>query len=271
LVQSYSAKTKIWAAGTTASPLARILAHATGAECDRSGRIKVKPDCSLPDHPEVFVVGDMMNFNDLPGVSEVALQSGLHAAHVIRKRVQTGAEPTAWKYRDLGSMAAVTRRSAIMSAHGVRLSGRIAWLVWLAVHITFMTGFKNRFTALIHWFLSFVGSGRCERAIAINLDRSFTHDLRRGGGTREAMPWRRVRDAASRIEVYEGHFRNRATISGEYQEQVGGDAPGPCNQEKLSAVCLFLSPSWHRDSMIGCARIQPPLTAELHLFLARIA
>ena len=109
LVQRYSAKTKIWAAGVTPSPLAKMLADATGAECDRSGRIKVKPDCSLPGHPEVFVVGDMMNFNDLPGVSEVALQSGLHAADVIRKRVENGAEPTAWKYRDLGSMAAVDR------------------------------------------------------------------------------------------------------------------------------------------------------------------
>ena len=181
LVQRYSAKTKIWAAGVTTSPLAKMLADATGAECDRSGRIKVKPDCSLPGHPEVFVVGDMMNFNDLPGVSEVALQSGLHAAHVIRKRVENGAEPTAWKYRDLGSMAAVDRRTAILSAHGVRLSGRIAWFVWLVVHITFMTGFKNRFTALIHWFLCFVGTGRCERAIAVDLDRLLAHDWRRSG------------------------------------------------------------------------------------------
>ena len=179
LVQRYSAKTKIWAAGVTPSPLAKMLADATGAECDRSGRIKVKSDCSLPGHPEVFVVGDMMNFNDLPGVSEVALQSGLHAADVIRKRVENGTEPTAWKYRDLGSMAAVARHSAILSAHGVRLSGWIAWLLWLAVHITFMTGFKNRFTALIHWFFAFVGSGRSERAIAVDLDRLFAHDLRR--------------------------------------------------------------------------------------------
>ena len=180
-VQRYSAKTKIWAAGVATSPLAKTLADATGAACDHSGRIKVKPDCSLPGHPEVFVVGDMMNFNDLPGVSEVALQSGLHAAHVIRKRVENGTEPTVWKYRDLGSMAAVTRRSAIISAHGVKLSGRIAWLVWLAVHITFMTGFKNRFTALIHWFLCFVGPGRCERAIVVDLDRLFAHNLRRSG------------------------------------------------------------------------------------------
>ena len=181
LVQRYSAKTKIWAAGTTASPLAKMLAYATGAECDRSGRIKVKPDCSLPGHPEVFVVGDMMNCNDLPGVAEVALQSGLHAAHVIRKRVEDGAEPTAWNYRDLGSMAAVDRRTAILSAHGVRLSGRIAWFVWLVVHIAFMTGFKNRFTALIHWLLCFVGTGRCERAIVVDLDRLLADDRRRDG------------------------------------------------------------------------------------------
>ena len=109
----FAAKTKIWAAGVLASPLARV----------------------------------------------------------IRDRVRSGAEPNPWKYRDLGSMAAVDRRTAILSAHGVRLSGRIAWLAWLVVHITFMTGFKNRFTALIHWFLCFVGTGRCERAIVADLDR----------------------------------------------------------------------------------------------------
>jgi NADH dehydrogenase len=181
-VQCFSANTKIWAAGVLASPLAKMLADATGAQCDRSGRIKVQGDCSLPGHPEVFVVGDMMNCNDLPGVAEVALQSGLHAAHVIRKRVINRAEPTPWKYRDLGSMAAVDRRSAIVSVHGVRLSGPIAWLMWLAVHITFMTGFRNRLTALIHWFLCFVGTGRCERAIVLSLDRLLADDQQFAGG-----------------------------------------------------------------------------------------
>ncbi|MGB9348377.1 MAG: NAD(P)/FAD-dependent oxidoreductase [Pseudolabrys sp.] len=174
-VQHFAAKTKIWAAGVLASPLAKMLADATGAQCDRAGRIKVQPDCSLPGHPEVFVVGDMMNCNDLPGVAEVALQSGLHAAHVIRNRVR-GTKPTPWKYRDLGSMAAVDSRSAILSAHGVRLSGRIAWLMWLVVHITSMTGFKNRFTALIHWFLCFIGTSRLERAIVVDLDQLLAHD-----------------------------------------------------------------------------------------------
>jgi NADH dehydrogenase len=176
LVQHFSTKTKIWAAGVSASPLAKKLADATGVQCDRAGRIKVEPDCSLPGHPEVFVVGDMMNCNDLPGVSEVALQSGLHAAHIIRNRVRKGAKPTPWKYWDLGSAAAVDRRSAVLSAHGVRLSGRIAWLVWLIVHITSMTGFKNRFTALIRWFLWFVGTRRLERAIVVDLDRLLAHD-----------------------------------------------------------------------------------------------
>lgn len=176
LVQHFSTKTKIWAAGVLASPLAKKLADATGAQCDRAGRIKVEPDCSLPGHPEVFVVGDMMNCNDLPGVAEVALQSGLHAAHVIRNRVRKGAEPTPWKYWDLGSMAAVDRRSAVLSAHGVRLSGRIAWLAWLVVHITFMTGFKNRLTAFIRWFLCFIGTSRLERAIVVDLDRLLAHD-----------------------------------------------------------------------------------------------
>jgi NADH dehydrogenase len=175
-VQHFSAKTKIWAAGVSASPLAKMLADATGAQCDRAGRIKVEPDCSLPGHPEVFVVGDMMNHNDLPGVAEVALQSGLHAAHVIRNRLRNRTERTLWKYQDFGSMAAVDRRSAVISAHGVKLSGRIAWLVWLVVHITFMTGFKNRLTALFRWFLWLTGTGRFERPIVVGIDQLIAHD-----------------------------------------------------------------------------------------------
>ena len=173
--QHFSAKTKVWAAGVLASPLAKLLAQATGATCDRTGRIKVESDCSLPGHSEVFVVGDMMNHNDLPGVAEVAIQSGLHAARAIRERVKSGAKAVPWKYRDLGSMAAVDRRSAIVSMHGIRLSGRVAWLLWLVVHITFLTGFTNRITALIHWFYSFVGTRCGERAIIANLDQLLAH------------------------------------------------------------------------------------------------
>jgi len=167
-VTRYPSRTKIWAAGVAASPLAKLLADASGAECDRAGRIQVLPDCSLPGHPEVFAVGDMMALNDLPGVAEVAMQSGIHAARTITKRL-AGKETGPFKYRDLGSMAAVSRRRAVVSFHGIRLSGFPGWLAWLVVHLTFMTGFKNRFTTLIHWGLSFLGTGRTERALTVDL------------------------------------------------------------------------------------------------------
>ena len=167
-ITRYPSKTKIWAAGVAASPLAKLLADASGAECDRAGRIQVLPDCSLPGHPEVFAVGDMMALNDLPGVAEVAMQSGIHAARTIGKRL-AGKETGPFKYRDLGSMAAVSRRRAVVSFHGIRLSGFLGWLAWLFVHLAFMTGFKNRFTTLVHWGLSFLGTGRTERAITVDL------------------------------------------------------------------------------------------------------
>jgi NADH dehydrogenase len=157
-------RTAIWAAGVAASPLARMLADATGAECDRAGRIAVLPDCSLPGHPEVFAVGDMMSLNGLPGVAEVAMQTGIHAARTIKGRLKD-APSKPFRYRDLGSMAAVSRRRAIVSFHGIRLHGFLGWLAWLTVHITFMTGFKNRFSALISWGFSFLGRSRPQQVI----------------------------------------------------------------------------------------------------------
>jgi len=164
-IRRYPAKTKIWAAGVAASPLAKALADASGAACDRAGRVEVLPDCTLPGHPEVFAVGDMMALDGLPGVAEVAMQTGIHAARTIQARLGGSTESTPFKYRDLGSMAAVSRRRAIVSFHGLRLSGFLGWLMWLFVHLAFMTGFKNRFTAVIGWGFAFLGQGRDERAI----------------------------------------------------------------------------------------------------------
>ena len=163
-VTRYPSKTTIWAAGVSASPLAKKLAAASGADVDRAGRIKVERDCSLRGHPEVFVVGDMMNFDNLPGVAEVALQSGVHAAKTIRRRLD-GKDPQPFKYRDLGSMAAISRRRAVVSFHGLRVAGYLGWLMWLFVHLAFLTGFKNRFKTIISWTLSFLGTGRTERAL----------------------------------------------------------------------------------------------------------
>ncbi len=163
-VVRFEARTKVWAAGVQASPLAKLLGDASGAPCDRAGRIEVLPDCTLPGHPEVFAVGDMMSLNHLPGVAEVAMQSGIHAANTIKRR-QRGETPVPFKYRDLGSMATVSRFRAVVSFRGLRLSGFPGWLMWLVVHLTFMTGFKNRGQALLHWTNTFIGGARAERTI----------------------------------------------------------------------------------------------------------
>jgi len=160
------ARTKIWAAGVQASPLAMLLAQASGATCDRSGRIAVLPDCSLPDHPDVFAIGDMMTLNDLPGVAEVAMQSGIHAANTIKRRLR-GKEPADFTYRDLGSMATISRFHAVVSFKGLRLSGFLGWVMWLFVHITFLTGFRNRFAAMLHWTGTFLVGTRAERTISL--------------------------------------------------------------------------------------------------------
>ena len=157
-------RTKIWAAGVSASPLAGLLAEASGAGCDRSGRIEVLPNCTLPGHPEVFAIGDMMALDDLPGVAEVAMQSGIHAANTIKRRLR-GKEGVAFTYRDLGSMATISRFHAVVSFKGVRVSGFAGWLMWLVVHLTFLTGFKNRLSALFHWAGTFLAGGRSERTI----------------------------------------------------------------------------------------------------------
>ena len=159
-------RTKIWAAGVSASPLAGLLAEASGATCDRAGRIAVLPDCTLPGHPEVFAIGDMMALDELPGVAEVAMQSGIHAANTVKRRLD-GKEAAAFTYRDLGSMATISRFHAVVSFKGIRASGFLGWLMWLVVHITFLTGFKNRLSALFHWATTFLAGGRAERTITI--------------------------------------------------------------------------------------------------------
>jgi NADH dehydrogenase len=159
------AVTKIWAAGVAASPLGKQVADQAGAEVDRAGRVKVLPDCTLPGHPEVFVVGDMMALN-LPGVAQVAMQSGKYAAKLIEARLAGQEEHEPFHYFDKGSMATISRFSAIAEIGGkLRLTGFIAWCAWLFIHIVYLIGFKNRITTLLHWFVSFIGRGRSERAI----------------------------------------------------------------------------------------------------------
>jgi NADH:quinone reductase (non-electrogenic) len=164
--RTIATRTSIWAAGVRAAPLAALVAQATGAPTDRSGRVKVAEDCSIAGHPEIFVVGDMMDLEGLPGLAEVAMQSGTHAAKVIRARIEGRRAPGPLHYRDLGTMAAVSRTSAVASFRGLQLSGRLGWLAWLVVHLVFLTGFKNRVTTVVHWAITFLGRARAERTIA---------------------------------------------------------------------------------------------------------
>ncbi len=160
------AYTTVWAAGVEASPLAKDLAQASGAELDRAGRVAVRPDLTLPGHPEVFVVGDMMALDKLPGVAEVAMQGGLHAANTIARRLE-GKQGVVFKYRDLGSAAAIGRFNSVVDFKGLRLSGFPGWVVWAFVHLAFLNGFSNRLGTLVKWTRAFIGRGRPEREFSV--------------------------------------------------------------------------------------------------------
>ncbi len=153
---------KIWAAGVAGSPLGRQLAAQSGAGLDRAGRVQVEPDLTLPGHPEVYVVGDMVALDDLPGIAQVAIQGGRHAAAQI-VRTLDGQLPTPFAYHDKGSMAAVSRLYALVRIGRLQLAGRVAWLAWLGVHLVYIVGFKNRFTTVFDWTVNLLSPERSER------------------------------------------------------------------------------------------------------------
>ena len=159
------ARMKIWAAGVQASRLGRILGEQSNATVDRAGRVSVLPDCTLPGHPEVFVIGDMMRLDRLPGLAEVAMQSGRHASRTVARRLEGDAAPRRFRYRDLGTLATIARFRAVVSISRVHITGTLGWLTWLFVHLVFLTGFKNRVAAVANWAIAFLGRGRPERTI----------------------------------------------------------------------------------------------------------
>jgi NADH dehydrogenase len=163
--------TVIWAAGVTASGLATRLGELTGADCDRAGRVLVEPELALPGHPEVLALGDMVRVRGadgapqaLPGVAPVAMQQGHHAAGVVLARLR-GQPARPFRYRDKGNLATIGRASAVADLRGLRLSGPLAWLLWLVVHLFYLIGFQNRVLVLVRWSFSFVTHGRGARLI----------------------------------------------------------------------------------------------------------
>ena len=162
-VRRIESATKIWAAGVQASGLGRLLGEQTGAEVDRAGRISVQPDLTLPGHPEIHVVGDMMALGKLPGVAQVAIQGGRYAAEAIERRQAGKPAQPPFRYHDKGSMATISRFSAVADVGGLKFEGFFAWVLWLVVHLMYIVGFKSRVTTVLHWMVSFLGRGRAER------------------------------------------------------------------------------------------------------------
>ena len=145
------ARTKIWAAGVQASPLAAMLAKATGADADRAGRVAVRPDCSLPGHPEVFAIGNMVWLNDLPGVAQPAIQEGTYVGKLIRARLAGKTDMKPFAYRDKGSMATIGHLSAVTESYGMKFTGVIGYTMWGFVHVLYLVGWGNRLAAMFNW------------------------------------------------------------------------------------------------------------------------
>ena len=143
-------------------PVAEALANATGAKRDQSGRIVVEKNLTITGHPEISVIGDMMSLGKLPGVAEVAMQSGLYAAPRQAPGNGSGGEP--FRYHDLGSAAYISRGRAVVSAGPLKVGGFVGWVIWLFIHIAFLTGFRNRVGALLTWWFAFTRDIRRERA-----------------------------------------------------------------------------------------------------------
>ena len=165
------ARTVVWAAGVTASGLATALAELTAAEQDRAGRVTVEADLTLPGHPEVLAIGDMVRVRDrdgspvtLPGVAPVAMQQGRYAARAVRDRLQGRTAPP-FRYRDKGNLATIGRAAAVADIKGVKVSGFLAWITWLVVHLFYLVGFQNRLLVFIRWSFSFATRGRGTRLI----------------------------------------------------------------------------------------------------------
>jgi NADH dehydrogenase len=169
-----AARTVIWAAGVAASPIANSL----GLPLDKSGRVNVEPDLSVPGHPEIFVIGDLALFlhqggRALPGLSPVAMQQGRYAARAIAARIR-GVPVEPFHYLDKGTMAVIGRSDAVAEIAGLRLWGFPAWLAWCFVHIFYLIGFRNRFIVMFEWAWAYASYQRGARLITGDIDSSRT-------------------------------------------------------------------------------------------------
>jgi len=181
---SIAAKTVIWAGGITASPLGRILAGRTRAETDRGGRIKVKPDLTVPNYPDIYVIGDLAaamdaNGKPLPGLAQVAMQGGTYAAKAILRKVKGQPQLRPFHYFDKGSLAVIGRAAAVADVFGLRISGFLAWIVWAFIHLMYLVTFQSRLLVFFQWAIQDLTFNRSARLItgAVPSDFNFNEEL----------------------------------------------------------------------------------------------
>ncbi len=172
--ENFAARTVLWTAGVEAVPFARRLAEVLEAKSDHAGRIAVDADLSVPGHPEIFVIGDLVGRDNLPGVAENAMQGGLHAAACVRHDLAGKPRPR-YRYRDLGSAAYISRGHALLQAGPIKLAGFFGWLGWGLIHIAFLTGLRNRFSTLATWLGSIARARRTDRTFALGSTTSPEH------------------------------------------------------------------------------------------------
>jgi NADH dehydrogenase len=161
-IRRIESATKVWSAGVSASRLGRDLADQSDVELDRAGRVQVLSDLSIPGHPNVFVVGDMAAVEGVPGMAQGAIQGAKHVAKAIKAELK-GADPAArepFHYFDKGSMATVSRFSAVAKIGPLEFGGFIAWLAWLVLHLVYLVGFKTKITTLLSWTVTFLSTAR---------------------------------------------------------------------------------------------------------------
>jgi NADH dehydrogenase len=171
-VERIASRTVIWSAGVRASAFGEVLKTRVGATLDRSGRVMVSPDCSVPGHPEIFVIGDLGHFEEkstpLAGVAQVAMQQGAYVAKLIRKRLRGEAQSGAirpFHYFDKGTLAVIGRAAAVGQIGPLRISGLLAWLAWLFIHLMYLVEFSNRILVFIHWGFLYLTFDRGARLI----------------------------------------------------------------------------------------------------------
>ncbi|MDQ3249293.1 MAG: NAD(P)/FAD-dependent oxidoreductase [Chloroflexota bacterium] len=166
--EQIACRTTMWGAGIKATPIGRVLHQRTGVAVDRKGRVKILPDLTIPEHPDIFVIGDVSRLEaagkPLPGLAPVAIQQGKHVAKQILRQLQ-GQPTTPFHYSDRGTMATIGRAAAVAKIKNVELSGFTAWVAWLAIHIVYVIGFRSRLSVISQWVFNYFTYLRTARLI----------------------------------------------------------------------------------------------------------